>query len=62
MSAREADGVVRPTGESWAAKGLFVADGSVVPTSIGVNSQLPIMAVARRIAHGIADGWRARAA
>ncbi len=55
MSAREADGVVRPSGEAWAARNLFVADGSVIPTSIGVNSQLPIMAVARRIAHGIAD-------
>jgi choline dehydrogenase-like flavoprotein len=60
MSAREGDGVVRPSGETWAAKNLFVADGSVLPTSIGVNSQLPIMAVARRIAHGIADGWTAR--
>ena len=59
MSARSEDGVVRPTGESWAIRNLFVADGSVLPTSIGVNSQLPIMAVARRIAHGIADGWKA---
>ena len=59
MSERETDGVVRPSGETWGAQNLFVADGSVVPTSIGVNSQLPIMAVARRIAHGIADGWRA---
>jgi choline dehydrogenase-like flavoprotein len=55
MSAREADGVVRPSGEAWAVRNLFVADGSVIPTSIGVNSQLPIMAVARRIAHGIAE-------
>ncbi|MGD0527157.1 MAG: GMC family oxidoreductase [Polyangiaceae bacterium] len=61
MSAREGEGVVRPSGETWAARGLFVADGSVVPTSLGVNSQLPIMAIARRIAHGIADGWTAHA-
>jgi choline dehydrogenase-like flavoprotein len=59
MSERETYGVVRPSGETWGAQNLFVADGSVVPTSIGVNSQLPIMAVARRIALGIADGWRA---
>jgi choline dehydrogenase-like flavoprotein len=59
MSARAEDGVVRPSGETWVAQNLFVADGSVLPTSIGVNSQLPIMAVARRIAHGIADRWKA---
>jgi len=56
MSAEARDGVVRTSGEAWEAKGLFVADGSVLPTSIGVNSQLPIMAIARKIAHGIADG------
>jgi len=54
MSARARDGVVRPSGETWEARGLYVADGSVLPTSIGVNSQLAIMAVARKIAHGIA--------
>jgi choline dehydrogenase-like flavoprotein len=53
MSAREGDGVVRPSGETWAVPGLYVADGSVLPTSIGVNSQVPIMAMARRIAQGI---------
>ena len=57
MSAREADGVVSTSGETWAVRGLFVADGSVLPTSIGVNSQVPIMAMARRIAQGIADRW-----
>jgi choline dehydrogenase-like flavoprotein len=55
MSMRPEEGVVQPTGETWAARNLFVADGSVIPTSIGVNSQLPIMAIAHRIAQGIAD-------
>ena len=36
---------------------LFVADGSVLPTSIGVNSQLPIMGVAHKIATGIVADW-----
>jgi len=58
MSAREDDGVVSPTGETWAVKNLFVGDGSVLPTSIGVNSQLPIMAMALRTAKGIADDWK----
>ena len=57
MSAAARDGVVRETGEAWQAANLFVADGSVLPTSIGVNSQLPIMAVAHKIACGIADDW-----
>jgi choline dehydrogenase-like flavoprotein len=50
MSVYERDGVVRPTGESWDLPGLWIADGSIFPTSIGVNSQLPIMAMATRIA------------
>jgi len=57
MSADPAHGVVKPTGETWAVKSLFVADGSVLPTSIGVNSQLPVMALARRIARGIAEDF-----
>jgi choline dehydrogenase-like flavoprotein len=47
-------GVVKPSGETWSTRNLFVADGSVLPTSIGVNSQLPVMAMALRIARGIA--------
>lgn len=54
MSATPEAGVVRATGETWSVKNLFVADGSVLPSSIGVNSQLPVMALALRIAKGIA--------
>jgi choline dehydrogenase-like flavoprotein len=43
-------GVVDQSGESFELPGLFVADGSILPTSIGVNSQVPIMAMATRIA------------
>ncbi|MFO0761163.1 MAG: GMC family oxidoreductase [Byssovorax sp.] len=42
-------GIVDQSGESFELPGLFVADGSILPTSIGVNSQLPIMAMATRI-------------
>ena len=55
MSTRASDGVVRPTGETWAVNGLYVADGSILPTSIGVNSQVPVMAMALRVARGIAE-------
>mgnify|MGYP000856152690 CR=1 FL=1 len=43
-------GVVSTTGECWDAKNLYVMDGSVLPTSLGVNSQLPIMAVSLLLA------------
>ena len=48
-------GVVDQRGECFALPGLFVADGSVLPTSIGVNSQVAIMAMATRIAWGIRE-------
>jgi choline dehydrogenase-like flavoprotein len=54
MSSDPEQGVVKPTGETWSTRNLFVADGSVLPSSIGVNSQLPVMALALRIARGIA--------
>ena len=42
--------VVDPDGQSWELPELFVADGSIVPTSLGVNPQLSIMSMATRIA------------
>ena len=34
-------------------EGLYVADGSAVPTSLGVNPQITIMALATRLAYGL---------
>lgn len=48
-------GVVDQNGEAYDLPGLFVADGSILPTSIGVNSQVPIMAMATRIAWRLAE-------
>ena len=42
--------VVDPSGRSHEVRGLWVADGSIFPSSVGVNSQLPIMTMATRIA------------
>ena len=47
--------VVRHTGETWDVPGLFVCDGSIVPTSLGVNPQLTIFALAMRCAGFIDD-------
>jgi choline dehydrogenase-like flavoprotein len=35
--------------------GLYVADGSLLPTALGVNPMLTIMAVARHVAAGLGD-------
>jgi choline dehydrogenase-like flavoprotein len=48
--------VVDPDGRAWELEGLFVADGSVVPTSLGVNPQETIMAMATRIAWKLREG------
>lgn len=46
-------GVVSPEHEVFGAPGLYVVDGSVVPSSIGVNPQETIMAMATRAADRI---------
>jgi len=50
MGSSAEHSVVDPNGEAWDLRELFVADGSVLPTSLGVNPQLSIMAMATRIA------------
>jgi choline dehydrogenase-like flavoprotein len=57
MSRTPEGGVVKPTGETWAVENLFVADGSVLPTSIGVNSQVPVMSISMMLARGMADDF-----
>ena len=46
--------VVNPWGQSWEVEELYVADGGIVPSSLGVNPQITVMAMATRIA------WRLR--
>lgn len=53
MGASPDTSVVKDTGETWDAKNLYVADGSIVPTSLGVNPQLTIMTLATRVARGL---------
>jgi choline dehydrogenase-like flavoprotein len=43
-----------PHGERWGAPGVFVADGSWLPTALGVNPQETIMALATIVADRIA--------
>ncbi len=50
IHARAADGVIDGNLEVHGARGVFVADGSAVPSALGVNPQLTIMALATRLA------------
>lgn len=55
MGVKKHESVVNPFGEMHDVKGLFVADASVFPTSIGVNPQESIMALSTRTAFHIAE-------
>ncbi|NNE97856.1 MAG: GMC family oxidoreductase [Pyrinomonadaceae bacterium] len=56
MGVDDKDGVVSGCGEVFGAKGLYVADGSVMPGPVGPNPSLTIAALSNRFAeHIIAD-------
>jgi choline dehydrogenase-like flavoprotein len=50
MGTARAHSVVDQCGQVWGLRELFVVDGSILPTSLGVNPQISIMAMATRIA------------
>jgi choline dehydrogenase-like flavoprotein len=53
--------VVDSQGRSWDVEGLYIADSSILPTSLGVNPCYTVFALARYIAHKIADEINSRA-
>jgi choline dehydrogenase-like flavoprotein len=60
MGEDPAMSVVRSTGEHHQVKGLFVADGSLFPTSIGVPPQISIYAFALHLAPHVVERARGR--
>jgi cholesterol oxidase len=55
LADRPENGVVTERGEVFGYPGLFVADGSVIPTSIGFHPAMTISAVCERIAEQVAS-------
>jgi choline dehydrogenase-like flavoprotein len=58
MSRDPDEGVVDLHCQVHGASGVFVVDGSITPTSLGVNPQLTILAMAEKAAEWIADNHR----
>jgi len=53
MGADPARSVVGPDGQHHRVRNLYVADGSLFPTALGVNPQVSIMSFAAKIARGL---------
>jgi choline dehydrogenase-like flavoprotein len=55
MGTAAVGSVTNLNGELRELPGVYVADGSLLPTALGVNPMVTIIAMARRIARGLAD-------
>ena len=55
MAPSPATGPTSPSGELYEVSNVFVADGSALPTSLGVNPMVTIEAMAYMVAQNVAS-------
>jgi len=58
MGERPEESVVNSHGETHEVKGLYVIDGSMTCTSLGVNPQVTILALAEKHAEHMVEHWK----
>lgn len=62
MAKNEQDGPTNPEGRLYECENVFIADGSVLPSSLGINPMITIESVAHMIAQKIIQKLKATAA